>query len=128
MLEDAQYILDKVIGQITGYENQMTVEEFQTKYAFDIKLPSLVKDTTTGEDAWAQSTNPTQFITHENALKRAAIDDYMLPKIPLANVNEVLSAWQKINYAGASRHVESEHIFESDNVNTDESLSAKAQR
>jgi hypothetical protein len=117
MLEDAQYILDKVIGQITGYENPMSVEEFATKYAFDIKLPSLVVDATTGEDAWAQSTNPPKFITYENALKRCEFDEFMLPKVVINNVNDVLNSWQKINYAGASRSVDSENVVESDNVN-----------
>ena len=62
MLEDAQYILDKVIGQITGFQNPMTVEQFMTKYAFDVRLPSPVNDSTTGEITWAQSTNPSKFI------------------------------------------------------------------
>lgn len=117
MLEDAQYILDKVLGQITGYQNPLSVEEFMTKYAFDIRLPVSVKDSTTGEEVWAQSPNPPKFIKYENAIKRVAVDEFMRPKVPLNNLTEVLSRWQEINLFGASRYVDSEDVVESDNVN-----------
>ncbi len=116
MLEDAQYILDKVIGQITGFQNPMTVEQFMTKYAFDVRLPSSVNDSTTGEITWAQSTNPSKFITIENARKRSEIDDFMIPKRPLDNINQILGAWAETNYTSTERYLESDSVFESDNI------------
>lgn len=35
----AQATLDKIIGQIFGYQNPFTLEQFQAKYAFDVRLP-----------------------------------------------------------------------------------------
>lgn len=116
MLENAQYILDKVIGQITGYQNPMTVEQFLTKYAFDVRLPSPVNDSITGELTWAQSTNPTKFITMDNARKRVDVDEFMIPLRPLTSMNDVLNAWSETNYTSTERQLDSENIFESDNI------------
>lgn len=116
MLEDAQYILDKVIGQITGYQNPMSVEQFLTKYAFDVRLPSPVNDSTTGEVTWAQSTNPSKFITMNNARNRVAIDDYMIPTQPINSMTDLLNIWSLTNYTSTERQLESSDVFESDMV------------
>jgi hypothetical protein len=116
MLEVAQYILDKVIGQITGYENPMSVEEFATKYAFDVRLPSPVNDATSGEITWAQSTNPTKFITMENARNRIAVDDFMIPTQEINSMTDLLNIWSHTNFTSTERQIDSTDIFESDMV------------
>lgn len=116
MLENAQYIVDKVMGQITGYQNPLTVEAFLSKYAFDVRLPSPVNDSTTGEVTWAQSTNPTKFITLDNARKRVDIDDFMIPVRSLNSMNDILNAWAETNYTSTERQLDSTDIFECDNI------------
>lgn len=114
--EEAQAALDKIMEQITGFKNPFTLEEFLQKYAFDVKLPQVVTDSTTGEQTWAQSINPVKFITIENARKRTEIDDWMLPKRPLDTVEDVLAAWNEVNLTTTERQIESEHFAESDMV------------
>ena len=60
---EAQAILDKVIGQVLGYKNPFSLEQFMQKYAFDVRLPQRVFDSTTSEPTWTQAVNPTKFIT-----------------------------------------------------------------
>lgn len=116
MIENAQYILDKVMGQITGYQNPLSVDQFLTKYAFDVRLPSQVNDSTTGEATWAQSTNPTKFITMENARKRVEVDDFMIAPRPLNSINDILAAWQETNYTSTERQIDSVNVYQSDNI------------
>lgn len=114
--KEAKETLDKIIAQITGYQNPYSLDEFQQKFAFDVKLPVSVIDSTTGEETWALSPNPTKFITIENARKRTEIDDWMLPKREFKDVEDVLAAWNEINYTMTQRQIDSTNMAESDNV------------
>ena len=67
--KQAQSMLDHIIGQITGYKNPLSLDQFQAKYAFDVRLPQQVTDSTTGQATWSQSPNPSKFITVENTWK-----------------------------------------------------------
>ena len=111
---EAKEVLDKIVGQIFGYKNPYTLDQFQEKYTFDVRLPAQVSDSTTGEITWASSTNPTKFIKLENAKKRAEIDDFMLPKRELGDMQSILQAWSETNYTATERNLESINIHESD--------------
>ncbi len=121
----AQEILDKIIGQITGYKNTFTVEQFKQKYAFDVRLPVQVSDSTTGESTWTQSANPTKFITMPNSHKDNAVtgkSDWMMPKEPLNNIQDILTAWQKTNYTTTEKQLDSIEVYESDNIYESENI------
>jgi hypothetical protein len=120
--KDAQEILDKIVGQIFGYQNPFSLDQFQQKYAFDVRLPVQVNDSTTGEVTWAQSVNPTKFITIDNARKRAEIDDYMMPKQPMNTIQDILQAWDKVNYTTTERQIESTNVLECDNIYQSENI------
>lgn len=119
---EAKTVLDKIMGQIFSYQNPYELAAFMEKYAFDVRLPSQVHDSTTGEITWASSTNPTKFITLANARKRAEVDDYMLPKRPLANIQDILQVWSETNYASTERYLESLNVSESDCINSSENI------
>jgi len=118
----AKEILDKIIGQIFGYQNPLSLEQFMQKYAFDVRLPAQVYDSTTGEATWASSTNPTKFITLDNARKRAEIDDFMIPKRPINSIQDILTAWNETNLTSTERQIESLNVAESDCVYNSENV------
>jgi hypothetical protein len=118
----AKLMLDKIVGQIFGYQNPLTVEQFQQKYAFDVRLPNQVSDSTTGQLTWAQSVNPSKFMTMENAWKRQEIDDWLLPKRPLNSIEDILSAWNEVNYTATERQINSQNVTGSDNVYNSENV------
>ena len=115
--EKAKKIFDKIIGQIFGCQNPFTLEQSMSKFAFDISLPQKVYDSTTGEPTWAMSTSPTKFITFKNVVKRNPIDDWVLPKRPLKNLDDIIKAWSETNIMATERTRESINFAESDNVN-----------
>jgi hypothetical protein len=118
----AKQILDKIIGQVFGYQNPLSLDQFAQKYAFDIRLPSQVNDSTTGEVTWASSTNPTKFLTLLNARKRADIDDFMLAPRPLQNIQDILQAWNETNYTSTERYLEALNVSESDCIYNSENV------
>lgn len=118
----AKEVLDKVVGAVFGYQNPLSLEEAMQKFAFDLNLPQQVYDGTTNESTWANSVNPSRFITMENSQKRAAIDEWMLPKRPLGSIEDILAAWAETNYTTAARQIESTSVAESDSVNNSENV------
>lgn len=112
----AKQILDKIVGQIFGYQNPWSLEQFAQKFAFDAQLPSQVYDATTNEPGWIRSTNPTKYMTLENVRKRAEVDDFMLPKRELKDMNDIFAAWSETNYTPTDRMNDSINVAESDNV------------
>jgi hypothetical protein len=112
----AQQTLDKIMGQVFGYKNPFSLEQFLQKFAFDYRLPQQVNDSTTGEPTWTQSVNPTRFITIKNAWDRQDWDS--MPKRPLETIEDILNAWGEINYTATDRHLDSLNVSESDNIYT----------
>lgn len=118
-----QEILDKIVGRVFGFKNPFTLEQFMQRYAFDVKLPSQVNDSTTSEETWAQSVNPTKFITMDNAAKGIeGKSDWLMPKKPLSSIEDILGAWNEVNYTTTERHVDSLGVSECDNIYNSENV------
>lgn len=115
----AQATLGKIVGQVFGYQNQLTLEQFQQKFAFDVRLPQKVVDSTTGQDTWTQSVNPTRFISVQNAWSR---ETWEKPPIAINGIEDILTAWNDINMTTTERYLESENIAESDNIYNSERI------
>lgn len=118
----AKQILDKVIGQVFGFQNPLTLEQTMQKFAFDIRLPQQVYDSTTNQPTWAQSVNPTKFITMDNANSRSTVDDWLVPKRALNSLEDVLAAWGETNFMATERQLESANVSESDNIYNSENV------
>lgn len=115
---EAKTILDKVVGQVFGYQNPLTLEQAMQKFAFDVPLPQQVHDVD-GSLTWAQSLNGSKFLKMETA--RARQTGIMPPK-PLNDLQDVLAAWNEINYITTERAFESINVAESDNIDNSENV------
>ena len=67
-----QQIIDETFRAIFE-ESPFNFNQVLEKFAFDVKLPQEVYDSTTGEKTWATSINPTKFITQKTATKKLMI-------------------------------------------------------
>lgn len=110
---EAKKILDKVVGQVFGYQNPLSLEQAMQKFAFDVRLPQQVHDALDGSATWAQSINPTKFMKLENARSN---ETGIRPPRPLNSLQDILAAWNEINYTTTERQNDSINIAESDNV------------
>ncbi len=118
----AKEILDKVFGSVFGFSNPLTLDEAYQKFAFDLRLPQQVYDSTTGEQTWAASINPSKFMTSANIDKRAEIDDWMIPKREVNSIEDIILAWSETNLTKTERVNDginvgaSDHVLNSENV------------
>ncbi len=124
---EAKELLDKMIAQVFGYQNPMTLEQFMQKFTFDIRLPQPVIDMIDGHTTWAQSVNPTRFVSMKNARDldiggASAKTDYLRPKRPLNSIEDILAAWNEINLVTTEHYNDSINVSESDNVNFSENV------
>lgn len=119
---EAQKVLDKVIAQVLGYKNPLSLEQFAAKFTFDIKLPQQVIDSTDNSITWAQSTNPTKFISLKNARKEendakpGESMSYLRPTRQLNDLEDILAAWNEVNLTTTERYKDSINVSESDNI------------
>lgn len=120
--QDAKKLIDNVVAQVFGYKNPFTLEQFATKYAFDVRLPNRVTDSITGEDTWAQSTNPTKFMTQNNTHAESVRADWMQPKRDIRGIEDILAAWNEINFTTTERLMDSINVSQSDNIYNSENV------
>lgn len=113
---EAKKILDKIVGQIFGFQNPLSLEQAMQKFAFDVRLPQQVYDSTDGSPTWASSTNPTKFVKMSNARKGQESWNGLYAKEPISNLQELLSKWSAINLTTTEREIDSLNVAESDDV------------
>lgn len=111
----AKEIIDKIIGQVFGFQNPLSLDQALQKFAFDIRLPQQVVDSSNGQATWAQSTNPTKFISFENIMKKDE-NAYVRPARRLNNIEEILAAWSEVNEMTTERYLDSINVGQSDNI------------
>lgn len=109
-------IINKIFNNVFGENNKYSLDIILEKFAFDIKLPKNVKDSTTNEDTWADSINSGRFITNKNMQKRDAIDGWMIPKQKINNLQELIDVWNTINYTTTERVYDSINVIKSDTI------------
>jgi hypothetical protein len=115
--EEAKKILDKVIGQVFGYQSPLNLEQAMQKFAFDVRLPQQVYDSTDNSPTWAASTNPTRFVKMENARNNEASgSEGLYARQPINNLQELLEKWNAINYTTTEREIDSLNVAESDDI------------
>ncbi len=119
----AKAILDKIVGQVFGYQNPFTLEQFAAKFAFDVRLPQQVYDTTTNEPTWAGSVNPAKFMTFENTHSELKPADFWdRPKQPINSIEDILKYWSETNYMATERYLDSLNVDKSDDVRHSENV------
>jgi len=120
--EQAKEILDKVVGAVFGYQNPLTLEQAMQKFAFDLRLPQQVYDSTTNEPTWASSVNPSKFITLENSRHFNEATEGMIEKRELNSIEDMVAAWAETNYTTTEREIDSINVAESDNIYNSENI------
>ncbi len=106
-------IISKTFLSIFDSNPKITTVDVLKHFAFDIKLPVMVNDSVTGEETWAESMNPTKYITQHNSANR---ETWMLDKRQISSIDDIIATWREINYTTTERNYNSENVFESDTI------------
>lgn len=104
----------KIFKTIFGKECPYNLGEILNKFAFDVKLPQKVHDSTTGEITWSQSINSSKFIKQGNMEAYDEKYGWVQPKKEVQDLNELLKQWKRINYTTTERVYDCINVSESD--------------
>lgn len=108
--------INKIFQAIFGRNNPYDLETLEQKFAFDIKLPTEVKDSTTGEITYTAAPNAKQFITDANSQVYGDDKGWIQPKCEIESLDQILELWQKVNYMTTERAYDCENVIKSDPV------------
>lgn len=109
-------IIDKIFLNVFGVHNTVDLNGILEKFAFDIKLPKSVYDSTTNEETWADSINSGRYITLSNMEKRDGEEGWMLERQEISGLEDLLSIWDSINLITTERVYDSVNVQRSDTI------------
>ncbi len=109
-------IVNKIFLNIFDKENNYSLEELLEKFAFDVKLPKQVHDSTTNEITWADSINSNKFITNKNMEERDKTKGWMLERKEIHSLQELINIWNTINLTTTERVYDSINVAKSDTI------------
>ena len=112
-------MVDKIFNAVFERKNEFSLDQLLEKFAFDIKLPKEVYDSTTNEVTWADSISGKKFITTDNCNKR---EDWMLPKRDINNLQELIDVWASVNLTTTERVFDSVNVAKSDTIYESENV------
>lgn len=120
--KEAMNVANKVFENVFRQKCSYTLEEILNEFAFDLKLPQKVLDSTTGEETWASSINPTKFITQKNSENFNHGNGWMLKKREITTLEELIKLWKKVNFTTTERVYDSSNVSQSDTIYRCENL------
>ena len=120
--KETMEVANKIFINIFNQKCPYDLDELLSEMAFDVKLPQKVVDSTTGEETWASSINPTKFITQDNSEKFNGGKGWMLKKREIHSLDELIKLWKKINFTTTERIYDSVNISKSDTIYSCEDL------
>lgn len=108
--------INEIFKNVFNCINNFTINELYEKFAFDIKLPKEVHDSTTNEITWADSINSNHYITLSNMEKRDNEVGWMLERKDISSLEDIINIWNTINYTTTERVYDSMNVSESDTI------------
>lgn len=114
--------IDKIFENIFNQKSSYTLDELLNKFAFDIKLPQKVLDSLTSKETWAESINPSKFITQDNMELYDRQHGWIMKKKDINSLEDILKMWKKINYTTTERVYDSENVSKSDTIYKSENV------
>lgn len=122
MENDFLVIINQIFKAVFDEENKASLDEILDKFAFDLKLPKKVYDSTTGEETYSDSYKHESFITVSNMDKRDYNDGWMLEKVDVNSLEEIIQIWKRINYTTTERVYDSQNVLKSDTIYRSENV------
>ena len=113
---NALIIVEKIFKGIFDKCNNYSLDMILEKFAFDVKLPKQVNDSTTNEVTWATSINSGKFITNTNMEKRDITEGWMLERREINNLQDLIDIWNTINLTTTERVYDSINVIKSDTI------------
>lgn len=112
-MEQFQVIANKTFQGIFERDCPYSLDELKKIFAFDIKLPTEVEDSTTGEKTYTAMPNAKKYITNANQWKHG---DWIRPKTKVSSLKDLLKIWEEVNLVTTERVYDSDDVVASDPI------------
>lgn len=113
----AEGIIKETTKNIFGREIPMSLDYILNNFAFDIKLPSRVTDAIDKTDTWVALLGANNKVAKFETIKKfGEKNDWLLPTVKINSMDDILDAWDKVNFVCSERNLDSTNVYESDCV------------
>jgi len=114
--QNTKKIADYILKDIFGIDNPYSLEELQKKFAIDV--PSVQKTicVLSKADTWTISSKDEKIASQQAIADQFKKDEWMKKKKPINSVEDILKAWEDINYITGEKYINSKDVVESDGI------------
>ena len=114
--QKAKQIADYIFKDVFGIENYYSLEQLQKKFAIDIPSTQKVSCTLSKKDTWTISSKENKIASQKAIADQFKKDEWMRKKKSIGSVEDILKAWDEINYLTGEKYVNSQEVAESDGI------------
>jgi len=112
----AKSIADYIFKDIFGIENPYRLDELKKKFAIDIPSLKKVACALSGNETWTFSSGREKLASQKAITQRFKKDEWMRKKRKIQTIEEILKAWEEINYLTGEKYINSKDVVQSDGV------------
>lgn len=116
---DKQYakkIADYLFKDIFGIDNPYSLEELQKKFAIDIPSAQKVACVLSKTDTWTVFPRDEKIASQQAIADQFKENEWMKKKTSLNSMEDILKAWEEINYLTGEKYINSKDVAESDGI------------
>ncbi len=112
----AKRIADYVFKDIFGIDNPYSLEELQKKFAIDIPSVQKVICALSNTHTWTFSSKDEKIASQQAIADQFKKDEWMKKKKVLNSIEDILKAWEDVNYLTGEKYINSKDVTESDGI------------
>lgn len=113
--QKVKQITDYIFKDVFGVDNSFSLEELQKKFAFDIPSPQKIASALSKKDTWTNSPGE-KIASQQDVADRFKKDEWTIKKRSLKSIEDILKAWEEVNYLTGEKYINSKDTAESDGV------------
>lgn len=109
-------IVNQIYQAVFDRDNFDDLGMLYKKYAKNIRLPHLVKDSISGDETWTTASHGNNFITNQNVSEIDNDSGWMKPNQRINEMVDLLDLWREINCITTERVYDSINVSRSDTI------------
>ncbi|MBI2600733.1 hypothetical protein HYW42_02160 [Candidatus Daviesbacteria bacterium] len=114
--QQIKQITDYIFKEVFSRDNALTLQQLQDKFAIDIPRPRKFACGLSGENTWIFSSDKEKVASQKAVEKRFGENEWIQPLREFNSIEDILKAWQEINFLTGEKYINSKDILESDSI------------
>jgi len=114
--QKAKQEADYIFKDVFGIENPFSLNELIKKFAIDIPTVHKVNCALSGVDTWSFYSKEEKIASQKAITDRFRKDEWLVKKKDMKSIDDILRAWEEIDYQTGEKYVSSKEVSESDGI------------